>query len=213
METILLLAHTETDGSLARPAREAVGAALALTAANAGATLVIGLIGAAVQAAADALANCGAVRCIGVSGADFAVPRYSTDAAAAEALARAAAATMVVAPANSRTNRVLAGVAQRLGGRIDAHVTGLAIGGDQPTITRWYYRQRMQADIRRTVRPWVILLEPGCSEPWSGAPGSAKVEAISVTLSDAHRRTTVTGISAPPRRSRTASPTSRKRNS
>ena len=62
METILLLAHTEADGSLAKPALEALGAAKALAAGLPGSKLVVGLVGEAVQPAADQIATCGASR-------------------------------------------------------------------------------------------------------------------------------------------------------
>ena len=68
-------------------------------------------------------------RLLAVSGEAFAQPRYATDAAACEALCRAADATIVLAPASSRFTRVAAGVAHRLGGFIDTHIT--AIGGTE----------------------------------------------------------------------------------
>ena len=45
METILLLAHTETDGSLAKSAREALHVAADLHKALAGSKLVVGFVG------------------------------------------------------------------------------------------------------------------------------------------------------------------------
>ena len=57
MESILLLAHTEADGSLAKPALEALTAALAL-----GGDLTIGLAGASVEPAANQVAGAGAKR-------------------------------------------------------------------------------------------------------------------------------------------------------
>jgi electron transfer flavoprotein alpha subunit len=193
METILVLAHTEADGSLAKNALEALGAAKTL-----GGTLIVGLIGADVKAAANTIAGCGATKFLGVSGAEFAQARYGSDAAAAEAVCRAAKVTVVIAPATSRWNRVLPGVAHRLGGRADTHVTGISTA---PTlgvgVTRWYYRQRMEAVLQRTQRPWFIALESGCSEAWKGDAGTAKVEAVAVALPDAANRTTVTGVRAP----------------
>ena len=193
METILVLAHTEADGSLARSALEALGSAKSL-----GGTLVVGFIGKDVQAAANAIAGCGTAKFFGVSGADFSQARYGTDAAAAEAICRAANATVIVAPATSRWNRVLPGVAHRLGGRADTHVTGISA---TPTpgvgVTRWYYRQRMEAVLQRTQRPWFIALESGCSEAWKGAAGTATVENVAVTLADTAKRITVTGVKAP----------------
>ncbi len=147
METILLLAHSEAGGSLAKSAREALHAARALNKSIAGSKLFVGLIGENVQAAANSIAACPATKYFGVVGADFAQSRYATDAAAAEAICKAAQATLVVAPATSRWNRVLPGVAQRLGGRVDTHVTGLSDAGGKPAVNRWYYRQRMEARV------------------------------------------------------------------
>ena len=197
METILLIAHSEADGSLAKPALEALGAAKKLAAGMPGSKLVIGLVGQTVQAAANLVANCGAKVFMGVEGADFAPSRYATDAAAAESVAKAAQATLILAPATSRWNRVLPGVAQRLGGRADTHVTGLSVSNGKPCINRWYYRQRMEAVLQRTQRPWCILIDPGSQIAWQGAPGTATVQAVPVALSDACKRTTVVGVREP----------------
>ncbi len=196
MESILLVAHTEPDGAIGKSAREALGAAKDVAAAL-GAKLAVGLFGGEVQAAADAVAACGADRFLGVAGADFAQARYATDACAAEALARASGATLVVAPATSRMARVMAGVAQRLGGRIDTHATALAAEGGAPTVQRWFYRQRIEGRLKRAERPWVVLFDPGCGAPWEGAPGKASVQTVSAALGAESRRTEVTGFKAP----------------
>jgi electron transfer flavoprotein alpha subunit len=192
METVLILIHAEADGSLAKSALEALGAGKSL-----GGTVLVGLIGANVQPAANAIAGCGAAKFFGVSGTEFSQARYGTDAAAAEAICRVAKATVVIAPATSRWNRVLAGVAHRLGGRVDTHVTGISVAGGALSVTRWYYRQRMEAVLQRTQRPWFIALESGCGEAWKGSAGTATVENVAVTLGDAAKRTTVTGVKAP----------------
>jgi electron transfer flavoprotein alpha subunit len=209
METILFLAHSETDGMLGRNALQALTAAKGLAAGLGGANLVAGLVGGDVSPAACQIATCGAARFLGVAGPDFAPARYATDAAAAEAIVRAAAATIIVAPATSRWNRVLGGVAQRLGGRVDTHVTSLAVAGGQLAVTRWYYRQRIEAVLQRTRRPWVILLESGCAEAWFGAAGAAALEAVTVPLSAAHQRTAVQGIKAPAADAQTIRPDAR----
>ncbi len=190
MEKILLLAHTETDGTLARPALEALAAALAL-----GGELTIGLVGAAVQPAADQVVNAGAVRILAVCGDAFASPRYATDAAAAEALARASGAALVLAPSTSRWARAIPGAAFRLNGRVDTHATGLAIRNEVPAVNRWFSRQRMEAVLNRTQRPWFVLLDAGCCEAWSGVPGASTVELV--PLEAPSTRTTVTGVQSP----------------
>ncbi len=197
METILFLAHTETDGSLGRAALEALATAETLVTGLAGSQLVAALVGGDIQPAASQIAGCGATRFLAVAGSDFAPSRYATDILAVEALVRAAAATIVMAPATSRWNRVLAGATQRLGGRIDTHVTNVAATGGTPAITRWYYRQRMEGVVQRTRRPWFILLDPGCGAVWSGPAGNAVVEVISVAPDESARRTSVAGAQAP----------------
>jgi electron transfer flavoprotein alpha subunit len=197
METILFLAHTETDGSLGKPALEALGVCRGLQSALPGAQFAAGLAGAAVQPGADAIAGCGAGRFLGVTGADFGQSRYASDAAAAEALCRAAQATLVVAPATSRWNRVLPGVAQRLGGRVDTHVTGVSTEGGKPLLSRWYYRQRLEARLSRAQRPWFMLIDPGSQPAGEGSLGKAAVEAVAVTLPEACKRTIVAGVRAP----------------
>ena len=190
MEKILLLAHTESDGTLARPALEALAAALGL-----GGELTIGLVGAEVAAAASQIASCGAKRFLAVSGEAFAQPRYATDAAAAEALSRASGATVILAPSTSRWSRALPGVAFRLGGRVDTHATSVTLSGGMPALGRWFYRQRMEAVLTRAQRPWLILLDAGCVPAWSGPSGTARVESIAVEAPST--RTTVTGHAGP----------------
>jgi electron transfer flavoprotein alpha subunit len=191
MESILLLAHTEPDGCLGKPALEALAAALAL-----GGELTVGLVGRDGQPAANQIAGAAAAaRILAVTGEAFTHPRYATDAAAAEALCRAAAASLVLAPATARWARALPGVAWRLNGRVDTHVTSVALRDGVPAVTRWFYRQRMEAVLTRQQRPWLVLLDPGCVPAWSGAAGSAQVEAVAVEAPAT--RTTVTGIQAP----------------
>jgi electron transfer flavoprotein alpha subunit len=197
METILFVAHTEADGLLAKPALEALGAAIEVAAALPGSSFVVGLYGAQVALAADQVANCGAARFLGVTGTEFAQARYATDAAAIEMLVRAAQATIIVSPGTSRVARVLPGVSHRLGGRVDTHVNSIQMEGGTLRITRWFYRQRMVAELARTQRPWLLALDTGCHAAYQGAPGQAAAELIPVALGDSHVRTTVTGVRSP----------------
>ena len=193
MEKILYLAHTEENGELSKAALEALSAASQL--AQDDATLTAGLIGADVQAAADQIAASGADRILGVSGEEFSVSRYASDAAAAVALTQAAAATLVVAPATPRFCRALPGAAQRLDGRVDTQITGVSAAGGAIQAQRWYYRQRMVATLTREQRPWFLLISGGAFEPWTGAASSATVEAVSADLPE--MRTRVVGVEAP----------------
>ena len=190
MEPILLLVHTEPDGTLAKPALEALAAALALQG-----ELTVGLVGAQTEPAANQIAGSGAARFLAVTGEPLAEPRYSTDAAAAEALCRAAGAAIVLAPATSRWSRALPGVAYRLGGRVDTHATSLTVENGAPAVTRWFYRQRMEGVLTRSQRPWLVLLDSGCVPPWSGPAGAAEAEAVAVETPPT--RTSVTGVQAP----------------
>ncbi len=204
MEKILFLAHTESDGSLPNVAREALAAALQMTGQLSGATLTVGLIGQDCQTAADSLASCGASRFLAVSGAEFAVSRYASDVAAAEALARGSEATLIVAPTTSRFSRALPGAVQRLHGRIETHVSGLEIVDGKPQIQRWYYRQRMVATLTRTQRPWFLLIDGGVMPAWQGGAGTASLEQISTSFSGS--RTQVIGLQAPSASTRTIRP-------
>ena len=194
----LFLTHTEPDGTISKPALEALAASIQL-ADSLGVPLSIGIIGEEPAKAASDLATCGAAKILTVSGADYAQARYATDAAAAEALCRAAGATIITVPATSRWNRVLPGVAHRLGGRADTHVTGLTAATGQPQVTRWFYRQRMEGVFTRATRPWLLALEGGIANVAAvsnrQAESPATVEEIALTAPAA--RTRVTGFVAP----------------
>ena len=194
MDQVLLLTHVEPDGSLPRAALEALSAARI---ASGGAPVVAALFGASVEKGAAMLAGAGAVKVLAAEGEDLASARYGTDAAAATALAKASGATVIVAPATSRMARIAAGVAQRLGGRIDTHVTQL-LSEDGVAAMRWFYRQRIEAKIRRKERPWVLLVDPGAHTAAKVEGGAAPaVERVAVEIPAAARRTTVSGVRAP----------------
>jgi electron transfer flavoprotein alpha subunit len=121
-------------------------------------------------------------------------------------LAKAAQATIILAPATSRWNRVLPGVAQRLGGRADTHVTGLSASDGKLSVSRWYYRQRMEAVLQRTQRPWVILVDPGSQPAWQGERGTATLQTVPVNVPETCNRTTVVGVREPPADAQTIRP-------
>lgn len=196
MEQILFLAHTEPGGGLHKSALEALSAAAAL-AQGLGCEFSVGVLGEDAPNAADALGSCGAKAFYTVSGPDFALPRYASDVAAIQALATKAEATLVLAPATSRISRVIAGAAQRLGGRADTFVTGIEAKDNAPVLQRWYYRQRMQGVLTREQRPWCVSLAPGCAQPYEGAPAAANAEELNVSLPDEARRTQIQEIQTP----------------
>lgn len=197
METILFLGHTDSDGTVGKAALEALALARTLHTELPESVLIVGLVGVDVQAAANQIGGCGASRWLGVTGAEFFQARYATDSAAVEALARAAGATLIVAPGTSRWNRVMAGVTHRLGGQIDTHITGAEVISGQLQLHRWYYRQRMEGVLCRNQRPWAILLDPGCQKPWQPEAGSVAIEPIAVPLDRSRLRTVVTGVQSP----------------
>lgn len=193
MEKILVLMHVDEAGNeLPKLALETLAAGEEL-AKTLGSTLSIGIVGAEVQAAANTIANVGA-KILAVGGPEFAQACYASDAAAAEALCKAAAPTIVLACGTSRFSRVLAGVAHRLGGQIDTHINSVSTEGGI-SAARWFYRQRVEAVLQRVARPWFIVLDGGTHEAWKGLSGSAQVELVPVSLPST--RTKVTGVRAP----------------
>ena len=186
----LILLHTEADGTLSKLSLETIAATIAL-----GAPFSVGIVGENTTSAADSIATCGAQKFLTVTGPEFGQARYATDAAAAEALIRAVGPDLVTAPATSRWNRVLPGVAHRIGGKADSHVTALVMADGKPQATRWFYRQRMEAVFSRSTRPWLLALEGGIAAAWTGAAGTANAEAVTLTVPAP--RTSVVGFEAP----------------
>ncbi|MGC2617170.1 MAG: hypothetical protein WA354_24260, partial [Terracidiphilus sp.] len=129
--------------------------------------------------------------------------RYASDASACEALCNAVQPTIVLAPGSSRFARVAAGVAHRVGGCVDTHVT--SIGGDSRIeVSRWFYRQRIEAVITRTARPWFLLLEAGTNAPYASETGDVQLEPVAAELPVL--RTTVTGMRVPAQEAQTIRP-------
>jgi electron transfer flavoprotein alpha subunit len=202
MESILVLTHAdETGAALSKASLEAVTAGKEL-AARIGAALTVGIVAKDAASAASAVAGAGA-RLLAVEGEAFAQPRYASDAAACEALCRATNATIVLAPQSSRFARVMAGVAHRVGGLIDSHITAIG-GADRVEASRWFYRQRVEAVVNREKRPWFLLLDAGTHAAFSGDSAAAQVEQITVELPAL--RTTVTGTKAPKQDEQTIRP-------
>lgn len=191
---VLVLLHTDDGGELGRGALETLGVAAGL-----GLPLTIGIVGESVQAAADSLAGLGAAAIFGVEGTAFATGRYSTDAAAAEAICRAASnCELILAPGTSRWMRALPGVAQRVGAQVDSHVVGLAAdaAGDGAIVARrWLYRNRMEAALTRPAS-WMVLLDGGAAPAWSGT-GAAAVAVQLLDVDTASCRTEVLRVEAP----------------
>ncbi len=204
MESILVLTHADETGSaLTRHSLEAITAGKEL-AARLGAPLAIGIVAADANRLASAVKHAGP-RLLAVRGLAFAQARFASDAAACEALCRAAQATIVVAPQSSRFARVMAAVAYRLGGVIDTHIAALA-GAESVEATRWFYRQRIEAVVTRTARPWFLLLDSGTHAPYAGEAGNAQVDEIAIAVELPSLRTEVTGFRAPKQDEQTIRP-------
>ncbi len=202
MESILVLTHAdESRSALTKHSLEVVTAGVEL-AARLNAALTIGIVAADASALASAVANA-ETKLLGVSGSAFAQPRFASDAAACASLCRAAEATIVLAPHSARFARVMAAVAHRLGGVIDTHIAALA-GTDSVEATRWFYRQRIEAVVSRTKRPWFLLIDAGTHAAYAGEACNAQVKEIAVELPAL--RTEVTGIRAPKQDEQTIRP-------
>ena len=197
MEKILLLLGVDAEGKLSKAGLEAVEQARRLACSLDGASWTIGLVGRDVGAAARQVAATGAGKLLAVAGDAFAHPRYASDADAAAALARRSEATLILAPADSRWMRALPGAAHRLGAAVDTHIAGIEAADGAVRVRRWYYRQRIEAAQTRQSRPWVLLVDAGNVEPWSGEAAEAAVEEVPVEASEAWNRTTVVGTKAP----------------
>ncbi len=201
-ESILVLTHVDENGAaLTKASLEAVTAGLEL-AAKLSASFAIGIVAADATAAANSVASTGA-RLLAVAGEAFSQPRYASDAASCEALCKAAAATIVLAPGGARLTRVAAGVAHRLGGFVDTHITALG-GSETVEATRWFYRQRVEAVLSREARPWFLLLDAGTHKAFAAEAGTAAAEQIAVDLPAL--RTTVSGLRAPMQDAQTIRP-------
>lgn len=202
MERILVLAHAEPGVAGSQNVLECLAVAKQLQSAVPGAELTIGLCGSGAQGMADSLAGV-ASRFIAVAAPEFDVSRYATDAAAAETLCKASSASIVLAPNTSRWQRCLPGAAQRLGGFVDTHVSGVSAQEGKIHAQRWFYRQRMEGAISRGGRPWVLLLDPGVAPPSPLAPGNANLE---IFQANSVTRTSVLGFHEPVGDAKTVKP-------
>jgi len=203
-ESILVLTHADESGLLTKNSLEAVSAGKEL-AERLGAPLAIGILAADPTAAVQFLQGCEA-RVLSVCGEVFAQARYVTDIAGCEALYKATQATLILAPQSSRIARIAAGLANRIAGSIDTHINSIQSGGSVAA-SRWFYRQRIEASITRSARPWILLLEGGVYPAFEPRVGEPQAEKIPVGLPEI--RTTVIGTRAPAQDAQTIRPDAR----
>ena len=191
-QSILVLTHTDETGSLTRGSLEAVTAGKDLS-ARLDAPLTIGVISAGRPLAGSP--GFGNARVLATAGEALEQPRYASDAAACEALCRAAQASIVIVASGSRFMRVAAGVAHRLGGMIDTHITSINVTDENLIqVNRSFYRQRIEAVVSRDARPWFLLIDAGTYKAFAGDGVAVEVENIPVELPEL--RTRVIGLRA-----------------
>ncbi|MFC1584705.1 electron transfer flavoprotein subunit alpha/FixB family protein [Fibrobacterota bacterium] len=205
MEKILFVTDVASDGSFSKVSLEVLAGAAGLS-KDLGASLAVGLIGSEVQKAADSISGCGADEFLGVSGPEFSESRYSSDAAALEAIARQSQASIVIGPATLRLARAFPGVSCRMGGSIDTHISGTVCEEGTLHVQRWFYRQRVSATLTRQARPWFLLVDSGVFQAVEREAGSARLENVTVELSEEQKKTRVTGMEAPSAEEQTIRP-------
>ncbi|MFO7937242.1 MAG: electron transfer flavoprotein subunit alpha [Kiritimatiellia bacterium] len=196
MSDILLVLHTESDGSFSKSALESITSA-ADFAAQSGTPFDAAVMGVGAAAAADMIAGCGAQKIYVVEDDAVSVSRYATDVKAVEALIRASGAHIILAPGTSRFVRCMPGAAFRTDASIDTHIVDLQAGEGSFKARRWYYRQRILTTFTRETLPCIMLLDGGVNSVWEGEAGSADKENISVDFGDAVAVTTVEGVESP----------------
>src|SRR5208337_3886429 len=77
-------------------------------------------------------------------------------------------------------------------------------GKESIEATRWFYRQRVEAVISRSVRPWFLLLDAGTHAAFAGESQPVQIEQVAVELPAL--RTTVSGFRAPEQGQQTIRP-------
>ncbi len=204
MEKILFLAHVDSEGRLPKLALETLSAASQIS----GGQFQVALIGDDTSQAANQIGSCGADAFFSVSGEAFSESRYATDAAATEALVQATQATLVIAPSTSRFARAIPGAAARLNGAVDTRINAIDASGEELSIQRWFYRQRLLGSISKKKRPWFLLLDSGLFNPWSGDQKKVATQAVSVELTAPMTQTRVLGVEKPSSDSQTIKPDS-----
>ncbi len=205
MEKILFITNSEDNDLLSKISLEALNGAINLS-REINAQLEVGVIGGNVEGAINSIAGCGASAFYGLSGQEFKNSRYGSDSCALEAVIKASAASLILAPGSSRLMRSLPGAAFRLNGKVDTHINGVSSQGSGVEVTRWYYRQRIRATLSRSERPWVLLIDGGVYEPWQGDSGTANITNIVLTLGVDDTRTEVTGLESPSSNTQTILP-------
>ncbi len=205
MEKILFLSHTDLDGNLPKLSLEILTSSIKLAKASSS-ELIVGIFGKNAEGAANSIASCEASKFLIITGPDFEISRYSTDALACETLASQSGADVILCAGTSRISRAVGGASLRVNGRADTRISKVAFENNALCVERWYYRQRMVARFSRKERPWFLVLDGGLENAFPAQEGKAAVEVITVEATEKEQRTEFRAISAPQTNTQTIKP-------
>ena len=102
----------------------------------------------------------------------------------------------------------MAGVAHRLGGVIDTHITAIARHSTPSKPRAGSIASASKPSSRRDARPWFLLLDAGTHAAFAGAAGG-RVKSSRSRSNCRRSRTTVTGLRAPQQDAQTIRPDAR----
>ena len=161
METILYLAHTESDGSLSKAALEALAAARPSSSARQHGHFIVGLFGEKFRRPPTPSPNLQRRR----HSSEWRT-RIRTVSVCDRRLRRRSSLPRIAGDAGrhagtSRWTASLAGRTHRLAGRVDTHVNGIKVEDSRarhhPLVLSPAHGGRRQ----RAQRPWVLVVDPG----------------------------------------------------
>ncbi len=85
---------------------------------------------------------------------------FAVDVPAFADMIKSSAADVVLVPGSSRVKRSMPAAALRVGAEIDTNVVEATLEGDELSVRRWAYRQRILTTFTRAARPWVVVTDP-----------------------------------------------------
>ncbi|MCX7622872.1 MAG: electron transfer flavoprotein subunit alpha/FixB family protein [Thermomicrobium sp.] len=194
-----ILVVVETSAGVPRPtALELFGAARAIGDALGPVTALV--VGRSVAAAADQVARLGADRVLVADAEEFAEPVAARMARAVAAAWETAQPTLVFLPGTTLGRDVAAVVAAQRGVPHLVDVVMLELTDEEIVAIRPVYQSKLLTTVRASrARPAVVTVRAGSFRPPEPAEPAARVEPLTVTLSDADRRVRVTRTVEKPR--------------
>ncbi len=181
MEKVLCVLHTDKNGGFSPLAYETLGMAKEMTEKLASAELKAAVWGVDASKTVQTIGAYPATEFLVADSPALEFGNYNNDTQAVTALAKAAGATIIIMQSDSRSNRIAAGVATRLQGHADTHVTQATFDNDKIVVSRWYYKQRILAQLSRKLRPWVLTIETGSAQPWAAEAKDVSVTTVEFT--------------------------------